>query len=248
MKKPLCAFSLALLLASAPAAFAQTGAVPGGSAGGTPAGTQMRPDADPSIRERMGPRQRPMELVQTTLLNRFGGLGFHRIVDIRREGANYVATVETVQGDDLLLTIDPQSGRILSERPANAGEIASTGTAGTAATAGTVGVTGGALAGSGMSHGGAAAGPMNGPVRQPPGSAMTAPAPVQGGQMASVGCSPADWSPLESAIGRLPQDRKAAAQRMLMDVYDRHAANDTLACRGRVEDLRSYLRASNALP
>jgi hypothetical protein len=243
MMKPLCTFSLALLLASAPAAFAQTGGTGGG---GMPAGTQMRPDADPSMRGRMGPGQRPLELVQTTLLNRFGGLGFHRIVDIRRAGANYLATVETVQGNNVVLTIDPETGQIVSERPVTSTEAAAV------ATPGAAGATAGGMAGgmAGGASGGMAGGGMTG--GQAPGmqSPMQSPmqGQMQGRQMAGVSCGPADWNPLEQAIGRLPPDRTAAAQRMLVDVYDRHAANDAVGCRGRVEDLRSYLRENRALP
>jgi hypothetical protein len=237
MMKPLCTFSLALLLASAPAAFAQTGGT-GGGGGGMPAGTQMRPDADPSMRGRMGPEQRPLELVQTTLLNRFGGLGFHRIVDIRKAGANYLATVETVQGNNVVLVIDPETGQIVSERPATPTETAAAGSPGAAgATAG--GMAGGMMGGA---SGGMTGGSMTG------GQATGMQGQMQGRQMAGVSCGPADWNPLEQAIGRLQPDRTAAAQRMLIDVYDRHAANDAVGCRGRVEELRSYLRENRALP
>lgn len=207
--KPLCTFSLVLLLASVPAAFAQTGAA-GAGRSGMSAGTPASAREDPSFQSRMGRGQRPTELVQTTLLNRFGGLGFHRIVDIRRQGDNYMATVETVRGNNVVLEIDADTGQIVSETP-----VAPAGTeaAGTAA-----GMAGGA------------AGTM------------------QGRQMAGASCGPADWNPLEQAIGRLPADRAPAARRMLVDVYDLHAANDMVGCRGRVEDLRSYLRGNGVLP
>lgn len=243
MMKPLCTFSLALLLASAPAAFAQTGGA-GAGGGSMPAGTQARPDADPSMRGRMGPQQRQLELVQTTLLNRFGGLGFHRIVDIRKAGADYVATVETVRGNNVVLTIDPDTGQIVSERPATSTEAAAAGAPGAAgATAGGMadGMMGGA---SGRMTGGGTTDGMGVPGGQAPGMQSR----MQGRQMAGVSCGPADWNPLEQAVGRLPPDRTAAAQRMLIDVYDRHAANDAVGCRGRVEELRSYLRENRALP
>lgn len=59
------------------------------------------------IRERQGDEQTTLELVQTTLLNRFGEMGFSRLIDIDKLGESYFALVETPAGAEALVRIDP---------------------------------------------------------------------------------------------------------------------------------------------
>jgi hypothetical protein len=128
MRTSVSTLAVALMLAAAPAALAQTGSTRqsmGQSMGqGQSPAAGLDPQVEQDVRERMGPQQREVELVQTTVLNRFGGLGFHRIVDIRKRDASYVAMVENVAGETVAVEIDAATGRIVSEGPVSPEDVA----------------------------------------------------------------------------------------------------------------------------
>ena len=69
---------------------------------------QRRPD----ISNRKGTEQREMELVQTSLLNRFGGMGFAEMRNFRKISENYAAEVRTVEGVWVNILIDPVTGAV----------------------------------------------------------------------------------------------------------------------------------------
>ncbi len=66
----------------------------------------------PTVEERMDREQSEAELVKTTLLNRFGGLGFNELRDFRQDGEFYAAEVRRIDGSLALLRIDPRTGAI----------------------------------------------------------------------------------------------------------------------------------------
>ena len=66
----------------------------------------------PDISKRKGGDQREMELVQTSLLNRFGGMGFAEMRNFRKIGENYAAEVRTVEGVWVNILIDPVTGAV----------------------------------------------------------------------------------------------------------------------------------------
>ena len=53
-----------------------------------------------------------MELVQTSLLNRFGGMGFAEMRNFRKIAENYAAEVRTVEGVWVNILIDPATGAV----------------------------------------------------------------------------------------------------------------------------------------
>ena len=53
-----------------------------------------------------------MELVQTSLLNRFGGMGFAEMRNFRKIGENYAAEVRTVEGVWVNILVDPATGAV----------------------------------------------------------------------------------------------------------------------------------------
>lgn len=104
----------------APAAPAQAPAAetPGLAPGGT-APVEIDPEALPQpmeqlIERRMGPEQIPLELVQTTLLNHFGALGFVEIRNFRKEGVRYLAEALTPEGTWIEVVIDPVTGAVVA--------------------------------------------------------------------------------------------------------------------------------------
>ena len=128
MKTSATAFAVLLLASASTAALAQTR--------GTTSGTTMAPAVtNDRIEARRGPEQREMELVQTSLLNQFGHLGFSELRSIRREGADYVAEVTTNTGQPATVVIDARQVR---SDMAAAGQVtgATTGTTGTSGAAG----------------------------------------------------------------------------------------------------------------
>jgi hypothetical protein len=66
----------------------------------------------PDISDRKGKDQREMELVQTSLLNRFGGMGFAEMRNFRKIGENYAAEVRTVEGVWVNVLVDPATGAV----------------------------------------------------------------------------------------------------------------------------------------
>ena len=66
----------------------------------------------PDISDRKGKDQREMELVQTSLLNRFGGMGFAEMRNFRKSGENYAAEVRTVEGVWVNVLVDPATGAV----------------------------------------------------------------------------------------------------------------------------------------
>jgi hypothetical protein len=80
-----------------------------GSSSETPLSVEQR---QPDISNRKGKDQREMELVQTSLLNRFGGMGFAEMRNFRKIGQNYAAEVRTVEGVWVNILIDPVTGAV----------------------------------------------------------------------------------------------------------------------------------------
>lgn len=68
----------------------------------------------PDVGDRLGPEQSEEELVRTSLLNRFGGLGFSALGRLTREGSLYVAEVMTRDRRWIEIVIDPRTGEILT--------------------------------------------------------------------------------------------------------------------------------------
>lgn len=67
----------------------------------------------PDVEDRMGAEQNRDELVKTSLLNRFGGLGFAEMRDFRREGDLYAAEVMTTDRRWISILVDPRTGEIM---------------------------------------------------------------------------------------------------------------------------------------
>jgi hypothetical protein len=111
MLKSACSCIVALIIAAAGPAFAQQQS---SSPKGDPS---TRTDLEQYIQKRSGPEQRRLELLQTTFLNQFGGLGFAKLIDFGKVGASYVAQVETVRGENVTVTIDPITGEIITIDP-----------------------------------------------------------------------------------------------------------------------------------
>jgi hypothetical protein len=110
------------VLVTTTSAFAQSGGPPAGDYRGPGDSVPMsrfdlNESAQRDVRQRMGPDQRRLELVQTTLLNRFAALGFAELIDIDKAGVNYLARVRTVNGETVNVTIDPMSGEIIGMQP-----------------------------------------------------------------------------------------------------------------------------------
>lgn len=81
--------------------------------GGSSTGTQLSVEqGQPDITDRKGKDQREMELVQTSLLNRFGGMGFSEMRNFRKIGVNYAAEVRTVEGIWMNILVDPATGAV----------------------------------------------------------------------------------------------------------------------------------------
>jgi hypothetical protein len=68
----------------------------------------------PDVGDRQGPTQTEDELVRTSLLNRFGGLGFSALGRLTREGELYVAEVMTRDRRWIEILIDPRTGEVLT--------------------------------------------------------------------------------------------------------------------------------------
>ena len=66
----------------------------------------------PDVSDRKAKDQREMELVQTSLLNRFGGMGFAEMRNFRKIGENYAAEVRTVEGVWVNVLVDPATGAV----------------------------------------------------------------------------------------------------------------------------------------
>src|SRR3954454_2287876 len=62
--------------------------------------------------DRIGAGQTGIELVQTSLLNQLGSLGFSRLQDFRKIGEAYEADLRTQGGVTLTVVIDPATGEI----------------------------------------------------------------------------------------------------------------------------------------
>ena len=80
-----------------------------GSSGDTQLSTEQR---RPDVSDRKAKDQREMELVQTSLLNRFGGMGFAEMRNFRKIGENYAAEVRTVEGVWVNVLVDPATGAV----------------------------------------------------------------------------------------------------------------------------------------
>jgi hypothetical protein len=64
------------------------------------------------LAERMGPEQRERELIETSLLNRFGGMGFAQMRGLIKQGDLYYAEVKSVEGIWIKVIVDPDSGAV----------------------------------------------------------------------------------------------------------------------------------------
>ncbi|WP_158043970.1 hypothetical protein [Skermanella pratensis] len=88
-------------------------ATPTAPSSGASTGTQLSLEQGrPSVADRMDKDQREMELVQTSLLNRFGGMGFAEMRNFRKIGETYAAEVRTVEGVWINVVIDPVTGAV----------------------------------------------------------------------------------------------------------------------------------------
>lgn len=116
LKRTSACIAALVIATTVPALAQQQGSPPKGD----PA---TRTNLEQYIQKRSGPEQRKLELLQTTLLNQFGGLGFARLVDFGKVGASYVAEVETVRGDNVFVTIDPITGEIIGIEPITAAVV-----------------------------------------------------------------------------------------------------------------------------
>jgi hypothetical protein len=84
---------------------------------GASSGTQLSVEqGQPDISARKGKDQREMELVQTSLLNRFGGMGFAEMRNFRKIGENYAAEVRTVEGVWMNILVDPATGAVTAQQ------------------------------------------------------------------------------------------------------------------------------------
>lgn len=73
---------------------------------------QPRDQGLPDVADRLDRQQTEAELVKTTLLNRFGGLGFAELGSFHQEGSFYAAEVKTVDERWIWILIDPRTGEI----------------------------------------------------------------------------------------------------------------------------------------
>jgi hypothetical protein len=67
----------------------------------------------PDVTDRLDRQQNEAELVKTTLLNRFGGLGFAELGSFFQEGPYYAAEVKTIDDRWIWILIDPNTGEII---------------------------------------------------------------------------------------------------------------------------------------
>ncbi|MBP2303103.1 hypothetical protein [Azospirillum picis] len=65
---------------------------------------------------RRGPGQRPIELAQTTLLNRLSASGYSMVRDFRKDGDMYVASAMDPQGQWSTVVLNPHTGDISQRR------------------------------------------------------------------------------------------------------------------------------------
>lgn len=130
MFRTVCVLSLlSLLFLSGPRAAAAAEDVPGHVAIPAPLGLEAvkpaparpaprpqvlapREQGLPEVGDRMDAGQTRDELVRTSLLNRFGGLGFAALRDFRREGDLYAAEVMTTDHRWIGILVDPRTGEI----------------------------------------------------------------------------------------------------------------------------------------
>lgn len=82
----------------------------------TTGGTEVLVEIDEVDDARLGPAQRRLSVMQTTLLNRFSQLGFSDVREFRREGETYVAEAVDGDGQEVTVVLDPASGTIVARR------------------------------------------------------------------------------------------------------------------------------------
>ena len=218
------------IFATTTSAFAQSGGPPTGDYRGPGNSVPMsrfdlNNSAQRDVRQRMGPDQRRLELVQTTLLNRFAALGFAELIDIDKAGVNYLAKVRTAKGETVNVTIDPMTGEIIGMQPV-AVIIAAEPQPGTIARTPQSGSTGsGSSSSSGLSGG---IGTSN-------------------GEYASMGsCQPAGWAGLSDRIDQLPENKQLTANRLMRQIWENYSDGDLIACREKLEDLSDMVRSASA--
>lgn len=69
-------------------------------------------DPQMSFQDRRDKGQRSIELLQTTLLNTLGAMGFGETQDFRKDGERYIARTRTPSGDWITVEMDPMKGTI----------------------------------------------------------------------------------------------------------------------------------------
>jgi hypothetical protein len=208
---------VALIIATAGPAFAQQAFAQQQSS--PPKGDpSTRTDLEQYIQKRSGPEQRRLELLQTTFLNQFGGLGFAKLIDFGKVGASYVAQVETVRGENVTLTIDPITGEIITIDPIAAAVVVPA----PAPAAGQKGSQQQKASGGSKSEY----------------SAMGTCQPA-GWQQITDGID--KLPPDRELIAR-----RKIARRKMMQVWENYADGDTIACREKLEDIQQYLRTASA--
>jgi hypothetical protein len=71
---------------------------------------------DMDLQERNNGGQRSIEMIQTTLLNTLGGLGYQGVHDVRKVGDRYQTQALAPDGEWITVELDPQSGTISQAR------------------------------------------------------------------------------------------------------------------------------------
>lgn len=74
---------------------------------------ELSPSLQAAIRDRMGPRQTPNELVETTILNRLALMGSeYTLSSSRKVGTDYVLVISTPDGKESTMVYEASSGNL----------------------------------------------------------------------------------------------------------------------------------------
>jgi len=217
--------AFALLVSTAPAALAQSSERPAGDYAGRGDSIPLQrfdlaPQVKEDVHDRMGPEQRTLELVQTTLLNRFGGLGFARVLDVDKVGTRYLAQVATVRGETVTVEIDPLTGNIIGVEPVVAAVVVP------------------------VPQGGAT---NNQQMAQNQATGNQGRSAAGTGEYADIGsCQPAAWASISDQISKLPESQELIARRKMTQVWENYADGNRIACREKLEDIQNYLRTASS--
>ncbi|WP_158044833.1 PepSY domain-containing protein [Skermanella pratensis] len=220
LKRTSACIAALVIATTVPALAQQQGSPPKGD-------PSTRTNLEQYIQKRSGPEQRKLELLQTTLLNQFGVLGFARLVNFGKVGASYVAEVETIRGDNVFVTIDPITGEIIGIEPITAAVVvpAPSSASGSSATG---------------SSGSGASGSVQRTAQQKSSGGGSS-------EYSAMGtCQPAGWQQITDGIDELPLDKELVARRKMMQVWENYADGDSVACREKLEDIQRYLKTASA--